>query len=298
MRIDSTHRHWLLTCLVIGAMASVIYLSYASGGPGPPRGGSVPGLIFGCSGYALMIYAALMGLRKKFPVWRVGRASTWMRGHLWLGFLSFPLLLFHSGFAANGALTYWLMTLLIAVIVTGVLGALVQHYLPELMTRLVPLETIYEEIPKIRQQLRAEADRLASTLLGSAGGTTPDFVWGDRSSKPAQFQVIEIEPEVGERIREVYRETIYPFLMDPDTVKNECANKEQSAALFAGLRRCLPNAAHHFLADLENICEEERQLKCQRVLYRCLHGWLLVHVPLSLALIVLGGIHAVMALWY
>jgi len=60
----------------------------------------------------------------------------------------------------------------------------------------------------------------------------------------------------------------------------------------------MPPATHEVLADLENICEEERQLTRQRRLYLWLHGWLLVHVPLSVALIVLGGVHAVVALRY
>jgi len=33
-------------------------------------------------------------------------------------------------------------------------------------------------------------------------------------------------------------------------------------------------------------------------LHRWLHGWLLLHIPFSLALILLGAIHAVMALRY
>jgi hypothetical protein len=298
MKIDSTHRRWGLAWLAILAAAVAMYLSHSRGGAGPPGGGSVPGLIFGCAGYAFMIYAALLGLRKKFPLLRAGRASTWMRGHLWLGGLSFPLLLLHSGFAANGALTYWLMVLLIAVIVTGVLGALVQHFLPTIMTKLVPLETIYEEIPKIREQLRAEADKLVSPVLGSAGSGVTAFVWGARPAKMESVAAIELAPDVWERFREVYSETIYPFLQDPDRVTNECSEKDRSAAFFAGLRIVCPGTVHQIIADLENICEEERQLKRQKVMYRWLHGWLLVHVPLSLALILLGGIHAVVALWY
>jgi len=36
----------------------------------------------------------------------------------------------------------------------------------------------------------------------------------------------------------------------------------------------------------------------QERLHRWLHGWLLLHIPLSLALILLGAVHAVMALRY
>jgi hypothetical protein len=60
----------------------------------------------------------------------------------------------------------------------------------------------------------------------------------------------------------------------------------------------IPEAFHPTLEDLENICEEERQLSRQGHLYHWLHAWLLVHVPLSAALLILGGIHAVMALRY
>jgi hypothetical protein len=60
----------------------------------------------------------------------------------------------------------------------------------------------------------------------------------------------------------------------------------------------LPAAAHATLDDLEDICDEARQLRKQEQLHHWLHGWLLVHIPLSLALILLGGVHAVMALRY
>ena len=42
--------------------------------------------------------------------------------------------------------------------------------------------------------------------------------------------------------------------------------------------------------------EEKRQLDRQSRLHKVLHGWLLVHIPLSYALLLLGAVHAVMAL--
>src|SRR6202049_1201884 len=110
MRSYSSRRPWFTVVLAIVVLAAAVYVPYAYRSAWSPGGGTVLGLAFGVAGYALMIYAALLGLRKKFPLWRVGRASTWMRGHLWLGFLSFPLLLVHSAFAAEGWLPPWLMT--------------------------------------------------------------------------------------------------------------------------------------------------------------------------------------------
>lgn len=295
MKIDSTHRAWMRSTLALATFAAAIYILYVFRA-GPMRGGSVPGLVFGIAGYFLMVFAALLGLRKKYPLLRVGRAATWMRGHLWLGFLSFPLILFHAGFSANGTLAAWLMGLMIAVIATGVTGALLQHYLPALMTRLVPLETIYEEIPKIREQLRREADKLAAPLLSPSLASNSISV--TRPGAPNRASIIELEAEEMGHFRDLYASRIQKFLAQPNQGKNECADSEQSSAMFAALRLHLPETVHPVLADLEHICEEARQLNRQELIYRYLHGWLLIHVPLSLALILLGGIHAVVALWY
>ncbi len=100
---------------------------------------------------------------------------------------------------------------------------------------------------------------------------------------------VEAEHDDKVRFRETYASVIRPFLEDPESTP---------APAFLSLRRATPAVLHQALEDLENICEEERQLNRQRRLYHWLHAWLLVHVPLSIALLILGGIHAVMALRY
>ncbi len=263
MRIDATHRGWMVGTLGALIASTILYVWYASTIPGGPRGGTGVGLTFGIAGYALMLFAGLLGARKKVPVWRIGRAQTWMRGHLWLGLLSLPLILFHGDFSFRGPLTGLLMVLMFVVIASGVVGAAMQHYVPALLTTEVPLETIYEEIPHIRRQLREEADELVETAV----------------------QVDE-EHEDKVRFRELYTTRVRPFLEQP------------APGLIEPLRALAPAVFRPVLDDLESICEEQRQLTRQRRLYHFLHAWLLVHVPLSIALLVLGGVHAVMALRY
>src|SRR5580658_3823586 len=154
MRIDETHRPWVIATAALAIVSAVAYVVFAVETPSGPRGGSALGLTFGIVGYALMLFAGLLGARKHVPTWRIGRAQTWMRGHLWLGLLSLLLILFHSGFAFRGPLTLVLMLLFFIVIGSGILGAAIQHYIPSFMTARVPLETIYEEIPHVRAQLR------------------------------------------------------------------------------------------------------------------------------------------------
>src|SRR5215472_1932610 len=130
MRIDRTHRAWAFASLTILAVSSIVYLIYALDTPQGPRGGSVVGLLFGFIGFGFMIFAALLGARKRVPTWRLGRAQAWVRGHLWLGLLSLPLILFHGGFHFGGTLTRVLMWLLIITVASGVFGAALQHYIP------------------------------------------------------------------------------------------------------------------------------------------------------------------------
>jgi len=64
------------------------------------------------------------------------------------------------------------------------------------------------------------------------------------------------------------------------------------------LRTVLPLETHDAVKSLEAICEEERQLRRQTRLHHWLHGWLMLHIPLSFALLLLGCVHAFMALRY
>jgi len=291
LRIDRTHRIWAFWTGASFLLATLAYVPYALFSRSGPSGSSVPGLLYGTVGYALMVFAGLLSLRKKFPIWRIGRAQTWMRGHLWMGLLSLLLILFHSGFAFRGSLTLVLMWLFFIVIGSGVLGAMIQHYVPSLMIARVPMETIYEEIPHVRAQLRDEADQLVASICGPLD---------TESEQPAAAvaTLVEIEQEDRARFRDIYLGKVRPYLADPEARGVELADSRRSAELFQSLRRLLAAPVHAVLDDLENICEEEQQLSRQIRIYRWLHGWLLVHVPLSIALLVLGAVHAVLALRY
>jgi hypothetical protein len=303
MRIDRTHRPWFTWTALLFAAATLVYIPYAMTSQTGPSGGSAMGLTFGIGGYAMMLFAGLLGARKKVPVWRVGRTQTWMRGHLWLGLLSFPMILYHGGFAWKGQLTAVLMILLFIVILSGIIGAAIQHYVPSQLTASVPLETIYEEIPHVRQQLRDEADQLVSSICGPLTGwdATPPGEENEPASRSESLVatvLTEVEPEDRARFRTIYMNSIRPFLESPEKPDGDFATPTKSTAVFDSLRRMLPKPVHAVLEDLESICEEERQLSRQRKIYHLLHGWLLVHVPASIALLVLGGIHAIVALRY
>ena len=299
MRVDQTQRPWIAWTILLFLLATAVYIPYSVLTKGGARGGTAIGLLYGSLGYGMMLFAGLLGARKKFPIMRVGRAQTWMRGHLWFGLLSFPFILYHSGFMWRGSLTAWLMLLFLIVWISGIAGAVIQHVVPRYMAAQVPLETIYEEIPHVRQQLSAEADQLAVSICGQLEQRemADTASVGEPQPAVATATLAEIEVADRDRFREVYLQRVKPFLDNPEAA-SELSTSQSAASAFESMRRLLPKPVHAVVDDLESICEEERQLVRQRKIYQWLHGWLIVHVPLSIALLVLGGIHAIVALTY
>ncbi len=87
-----------------------------------------------------------------------------------------------------------------------------------------------------------------------------------------------------------------PHLEKPGTGGHPLADPGKASGIFEELRKRVPPMVRETVEDLEDICEEERQLSRQARLHHWLHGWLLLHIPVSLALLVLGAVHAYKAL--
>lgn len=307
MLIDRTHRSWAVASGLMLAAGAVLYAIYASRVP-YQSGGSWPGLAFGTVGFAMMLYAGLLGARKKVRIWRLGRAQTWMRGHLWLGTLSVPLILFHAGFSLGTGLSAVLMWLFLIVVVSGLVGAWLQHVLPRRLLRDVPMETIYDQIEHVRAQLLGEADTVVADACGkleietvtpgmsAAAPTARAGIAGERAA--ASFASTDrIAAEHTAPLREFYTREMRPFIEAP-SARHALARETHAARRFEKVRALVPASLHPAVADLENICEEERQLMRQSRMHGVLHGWQLVHVPLSIALLLLAIVHAIVALRY
>ncbi|MGB2677000.1 MAG: hypothetical protein WAN12_07955 [Candidatus Acidiferrum sp.] len=285
MRMDVTQRGWAWLSLGIFLLSVGVYAFYAMNAPAGPRGGSGIGLAFGIVGFAFMIFAALLGARQRVLMW-----------------------------------------LLIITVASGLFGAVLQHYVPWLMTIDVPLETVYDEIGNVRRLLREEADHAVEGLCGSlgfarrdtaeellAGGftalrpiaaaavplrTSAAVSAGASAAAAAAPEVMRLNAEQSAPLTRFYLQEMRVFLEEPERRELRLVDAEKAKSAFAALQTLLPATAQDTLKELEEICDEARQLLRQERLHRWLHGWLLVHIPLSLALILLGAVHAVVALRY
>jgi hypothetical protein len=306
LRIDETHRKWFIGSLAGLIVAGAIYVPYSRSAPEGANGGTVAGLTYGSIAFAFMLFAGLLGARKKVPIWRVGRAQSWMRGHLWLGFLSFPLILFHSGFRFGVGLTRGLMWLFLVVFISGIVGAVLQHFMPRLTTQRIPLETIYEQIGRVRSQLVTEALILVEEASAALAGSVSQATEQQRATSASAGTVggltvasgLQVDEGASVQLQEFFRREMQPYIAHGGSRSMALADRNRSQSMFQQLRVLLPHNLHPSLEDLENICEEKRELDLQTQYHRLLHAWLLVHIPASYALLALGAIHAVMALRY
>lgn len=296
MRIDSTHKKWAIWTVVLLAIALAGYIPYALLSAHGARGGSVVGLIYGIVGYGFMVFAVLLGIRKKYPIWRIGRSQTWMRGHLWLGLLSYPIILFHAGFHFGFGLTEAMMWMFTLVIVTGIFGAALQHYMPRLMTERVPMETIYYDMDRVHSQLLKEADELVASI--SDANAQYGVLVPSSATRGTATTLLTVEFRAAVQVRGIYEKNVRGYLQERGPHRHPMADRKNSKAVFQQMRTLAPQSIHQLVDDLENICEEKRDMDRQARMHRFLHSWLLAHIPISIALVILGAIHAVVALRY
>ncbi|MBS0202266.1 MAG: hypothetical protein JSS49_05145 [Planctomycetes bacterium] len=286
MILDRTHFYWAATTSFLALVATALYWLAVSHSPTPPTGGSWQGMMFGVAGTACMIYAGLLAGRKTVPKWQIGRAQTWLKGHIWVGLLSVPLILFHCGFKWGGLLEQALLWTLITVILSGVFGLALQQVLPRLLSTTAPAQAIAPQVDVACQKLRRATE---ITVQRTCGPAFMDYL---TTSQPTAGFSAERE------LTAFYWEHLAGFLDPGDNRRHVLANPTLAAARFARLKDSVPEQMRDVVDELHLACDERRQLLVQTRIQGWLQGWLCIHVPLSVTLLVLGLLHVVMSVYY
>lgn len=233
----------------------------------PLRPSSPIGVALGFVAAVIVFFEMLLVPRKWFRGRRLGATKTWMRWHVWLGFASLPVVAVHAGFGFGGPLPAVTLALFLLVYTSGVWGLVLQQWLPRKLLTESPEEAVAGEIDRLAEQLGETARRVVAEVP-----TAPELTsFRDRLLIPYLLGQRE-----GAQLRGI-----------------GSADRE-----FDRLRGILPLTAHPQLDRLRMLVETRRRFDSQRWLLGWLHGWLVVHVPLSVAMTGLMVLHAVRALKY
>jgi len=259
--MDRKNTSWLVATLILAAASIGLYAWDAPRHDGK-WGSTWCGMSVGIAALLVMLFLVGLGLKRRVPHWRLGRAQTWLRGHIWLGLLLVVLVALHAAFSLGGTLTLWMWILLGLVTVSGIFGVLLQQFIPTMLLHNVPGETVAQQL-----------DRQIAAL--------PDLA----------RRILKKQPN--DAIARFYREHMEPYLAGSTSRLGRGAGSE---TLFQSLRTMTPADAHNDVNQFEELCRRRRQLQHQKLMMRVLYSWLIVHVPLSWTLLIVTLAHAVIAL--
>ncbi len=303
MRIlNRAHIPWFLFVLLATIAAGWIYLGnfyparLPTGLELPPSlvqpvsdhrsiGGTPVGLFFGAISFAIFIFGALLGLRKRVVLWPIGSVQSWMRAHIWLTLLTIPLVLLHCGFRLGGPMTNLLMALYAVVMLSGIYGLFLQHRLPGIMQERLPAETVYEQIPHLRSQLVLAAEKMRHSLQPGA-------------RLKADPGALAVDPESEAALANFLQDQVLPYLEARRGRRYRLGDPGYGDDTFRFVRLRVAEGYRGRVDEIQGWCDQRRLLDLQVRLHHWLHGWLFVHVPASFLLLLLTAWHAFITLFY
>ncbi len=323
MVLNRSHYPWAIFVLFVSLGCGILYLANFHPswlpvpvklppffGPVPPVrktiGGTPLGIIFGATAFLIFLFASALGVRKKRRLWRIGRVQLWLKAHIWLTILTIPLVAFHCGFHRGSAMPTTLLVLYAIVMVSGFFGLAMQQFLPLVMTEKLPREVVYEQIPHIRKvlveaaltlrsELRAEAKKAEEASAGAAAAPT---VTMPLTRVTLVLPTATPEETSQQALADFLDDDALPYLTSKDGRDCRLADRKMADDLFKLLLVSVSEKWRPKAEDLQQWCDDRRDMDIQERLHHWLHGWLVLHVPFSFALLVMTFWHAYVTLIY
>jgi hypothetical protein len=274
----------------------------------PPRPSSRFGVWLGIALGLIVFFEMLLTPRKWLRGTRLfGKARLWVVVHVWLGLISLPIVVLHSGFAFGGPLSAWTFALFLGVIASGVYGLCLQQWLPEKIIAEVPNETVASQVDFAIKKHVLEAERIVLELTDLpaeyddliSGGASARVVAGRAAviGAAGRLRPVVVGP-AADLLKQFHDRDLKRYLERGKKSRSPLATRAESQRLFARLKSGLPDAAQDGVRQLESLADLRRQWDAHRRLNWWLHHWLLIHLPLSVAMTTLMVVHAILAMKY
>ncbi len=234
-----------------------------------------PSLLSGYLLYALFVALACFNVRKRLAMVPLGRASAWTAAHVFGGVFGIALYWLHTrSLWPSGLYEQGLAALVYVVTATGVVGYVIQRIFPRRLTQ-TGVEVIYERIPAEIARLREEAERI----------------------------VVECTRELkSDTLARYYFETFAWYFERPRFVASHLFGSQHGLHWVRQQRltvsRYLEPSELEYLDALTELGYTKTRIDVHYTLQSAMKRWLLLHVPLSAALLGLATWHLLLVQIY
>lgn len=218
---------------------------------------------------AVMFAQLLFHIRKKLPASPLGRAATWLKMHVYLGYVTIAVFLFHTSFSMPETTLEWaLWGLFVLVVASGLVGLYLTNSVPGKLQQQHGEQITFDQIPTVRLNLFREVDALVLETV------TPDG-----SSEVSDFYV--------NRLRGYFRKPQYLRAH----LRGSRRPLERISSEIADLERRVNAPDRKALSSIRKLVTAKFDLDHQYTVQGLLHSWLFVHIPATYSLIVLSILH-------
>jgi hypothetical protein len=252
------------------SLASLIFISTWAWSVKIENSLGISGFSTGWVLFFVIALLSLFGARKRLSFLPLGPASRWLKIHVAGGFMAVFMFWLHTDEVWPSSFYGQLLTVLFyAISISGIVGLLMETFFPSQLTH-TKIEVIFERIPKELAGIRNEVENLV-----------------EECTKENSSSVLA----------EHYLETLRWYFQRPRFfMSNVCGSKKpqhwvhQQCML---LERFLNEKERKYLDKVYALAEQKRKIDFHYALQKMLKTWLLIHIPLAGAVMMMVFWHLI-----
>jgi hypothetical protein len=275
---------WSALLLLI---SSILYLT--QGLDQPKNGGTIQGYILGVMATVIVLFLTYYGIRKRSYRSRMGTVEAWTSAHVSLGFALMVIASLHGAFQMGWNIHTLAFVLMMLVIVSGFYGLFAYMHFPIVLSKankgvnqqdwLTELQALDDEIKNLSVSCRGSIrlivlSAIENTLIG--GGLIARLMGKDHAKVRSQANAKNLVSNIDqEKVINVLALNI------PNSINQaEAAALNKMLSLFSRRSRVL------------------RLIRRNLQIQVYLKTWLLIHIPLTFALLAALTVHIVVVFIY
>lgn len=252
----------IVALVLLGALVMLVYVAQTTL--------RKPAFATGWFLFGIMVFLGMYNSRKKLAMIPLGKASTWLQLHVIGGFFALLVFWAHTGeLWPRGGYERALALLFYLVSASGVFGWLLQMYFPHLLTD-SGVEVVYEQIPAELAFLREQAEGIVLKCTDETGSPT-------------------LARHYVERVDWFLRQPRFFIYNAIGSEKARMWRRQQHAHVL----RYLNSREQKFLDELTEVIDCKLELDLQYAAQTLIKGWLLFHVPLAAATLLMAVWHII-----